>query len=113
MHSVKTLLQASADELEKLSFMTSHLQDMSTAITSAGINASGSKALQSLDYMSQSLSALKNVLNGAAQNAPEDLVLDHVPQISEVKLRALKLSLLGEVQTVFSEDIKLGECDLF
>jgi hypothetical protein len=112
-HHVKTVLQATAIELDKLYLLTAQLQDMSALLQSANTEAAQSKALQSLDYMSQSLNALKTVLGEAAQNTPEDLVLKDLEQISEVKLNALKRSLCGDAPSLDAQDISLGDCEVF
>jgi hypothetical protein len=112
-YQVKAVLQATADELQKLKMMTTALQDGATLVQQAHTDDANIVTLQSLDYMLQSMVALTSVLNEVAQYTPGDWALKDLREISQVKLKGLQSRLLGLEDAATDRTAEIGDYELF
>ena len=112
--SAKIILKAASQEISQLHTLIEDLQ--STALFRQEIDLSHSASdiavIQSLDYITQSLFVLSNVMSEAAEQSPSDWLFDGLKSIEDIKLKALKDRLNGvDVPPVNSAEI--GKCDFF
>ena len=112
--SAKIILKAASQEISQLHTLIEDLQ--STALFRQEIDLSHSASdiavIQSLDYITQSLFVLSNVMSEAAEQSPSDWLFDGLKSIEDIKLKALKDRFNGvDVPPVNSAEI--GKCDFF
>ena len=112
--SAKIILKAASQEISQLHTLIEDLQ--STALFRQEIDLSHSASdiavIQSLDYITQSLFVLSNVMSEAAEQAPSDWLYGDLKSIEDIKLKALKDRFNGvDVPPVNSAAI--GKCDFF
>lgn len=116
---VEKILSVSADEISKLENLALELQAVLESLvgTAEGINSRGVRALQSLDYITQSLSALSNVMADAAPQASSDWVIDSQNGANAVLLRDLKNKFMEktsqEADFIKPTLVSNGQCDYF
>ncbi|MDB2439950.1 hypothetical protein N9W89_14655, partial [Hellea sp.] len=112
--SAKTILKAASQEINQLHALVERLQCM-TQIQSGfedTLSASENTALQSLDYITQSLFVLSDVLGDAAHYASSDWLIDDLKSIEESKLKTLKDRFNG-IEVPLMTLASTGKCDFF
>lgn len=117
--AVERILRVSAAELSKLQMLAMDLQSVLANLTGNAetIDSRDVTALQSLDYITQSLSALSHVMGNAAPQAPADWVIDGTNGVKAVLLSDLKTQFLDteteEVDFIKPTLVSKGQCDYF
>ena len=112
--SAKIILKAASQEISQLHTLIEGLQ--STALFRQEIDLSHSASdiavIQSLDYITQSLFVLSNVMSEAAEQAPSDWHFGDLKSIEDIKLKALKDRFNG-VDVPPVNLTAIGKCDFF
>ena len=112
--SAKIILKAASQEISQLHTLIEDLQ--STALFRQEIDLSHSASdiavIQSLDYITQSLFVLSNVMSEAAEQAPSDWLYGDLKSIEDIKLKALKDRFNG-VDVPPVNLTAIGKCDFF
>ena len=112
--SAKIILKAASQEISQLHTLIEDLQ--STALFRQEIDLSHSASdiavIQSLDYITQSLFVLSNVMSEAAEQAPSDWLYGDLKSIEDIKLKALKDRFNG-VDVPPVNLAAIGKCDFF
>ena len=112
----RTLASATSEELVKLQRKSESVQNaLSELIADGGIGHSKYITdLQSLDYLTQSLTALSEFWEGLALGTPEDWSLNTQELANKVKLKSLSDRLCGvKERSLNLTEIETGSCDLF
>lgn len=111
---VQALFRASADEIMSLSEIAATLQSLTQKYLNSSnkLSCEDASTLQSLDYLTQSLTALGDVLGEAADHVSPDWTTWHLASLEAMTLTGLKHR-LSETQTLSPTIAENGYCDLF
>jgi hypothetical protein len=107
-----TLLDAIAEELADLGVALDQLQTtLSPALFAIAKNADYVRNVQTLDLMSQRLTAISAFVFSLNMSIPDDCLVNSASALNEVKLSALAQRLTGAEEVASQE--AAGELDLF
>lgn len=109
-----TIFQAASYETKKLEGLIDRLQVLPDLISKCGplIDSTQLSDLQSIDYISQSLAILTEILEDAASHTPDEWILEELQSIQKSKLAELKSEFTGGTLRAPDHNAD-GKCDFF
>lgn len=112
--SAKTIFKAASQEIDQLQSLIESLQSVTPFHSQAESAIDGAEitAIQSLDYIAQSLFVLSNVLDEAGNHASREWGFKSLQSVQDSKLEALKNRFNGAEGASIAPMIS-GKCDFF
>jgi len=111
---VNSLVRATALELRKLKTLSLELQsELESEIGKSDLTSEAMKTIQSLDYLSQSLTALSNVWSDISNQNLTEFNVEFPKSLETVSLRELKESLEGTSSGSSDNTNDEGLCQIF
>ena len=113
--NLAVVLERLVAELQTLASMTVEMQaEIAPLISQCPVeNPSGMKALQSLDVVTQHLTALALFSNSVCQTVPTDMTIDNSAVVEQIGIEALAARLSGTTVASKVGDDTAGDCDFF